>query len=132
MQAAGINYESIPWGGANFLPLLKNRGVVRLKDLPPAKAVVKKLVVSGRENKPSGAWLNILAGKPTELSSYLQPFINLERQYGIDASIDEAILRVSELYKEDKAYLTKDSEELKAQRKQLFLEIHNGLSLVHQ
>lgn len=98
LEAAGIKYEDIPWGGANSLPLLDKQCIRKLRNHEPFKTYIKNKIVSGRDNKLSGAWLNIMAGRPTELTYYHQPFIDLAKQYGLRSFVDEAILEVAGMH----------------------------------
>lgn len=121
LKAAGIKYADIPWGGANHLPLLDKLVIRGFRNHQPLSAFIKKLIVSGRENKPSGAWLSIKAEKPTEVVYYHQPFIELARQYGLRSIVDEAILEVVRMHKVGETDLTTKTPN---DRRQLLLDIY--------
>jgi ketopantoate reductase len=95
LQAAGIDYLRFDWGGANLLPLTSKPSVRKI-----FKPLIKHFIIKGRENKPSGAWLNIMAGKLTELIYYHQPFIDKAKEYGLRSFVDEAILEVAKMHRE--------------------------------
>jgi len=126
LAKAGIEYQKIKWGGADLLPLLTKPGTKTLaRKVERLKKKIIKKIVEGRDNKPSGAWLNIMAGRSTELRYYHQPFITLAQQYDAPRSfVDEAILAVYKLHATGEIDLTRLEP---AQRKQLFLDTYHTL-----
>lgn len=125
LKAAGIEYQAIHWGGANLLPFDTKPGAKKIRNFGPIKNQIIKKIIAGRDNKPSGAWLNIMAGKTTELTYYHQPFIELAIQYNAPRSfVDEAILAVYKLHTTGEIDLTKLTPQ---QRKRLLLETHQDL-----
>jgi ketopantoate reductase len=93
LKAAGIKLEHIPWGGASLLPVYDGLpGTVRKSRV--AQKLYGGKVTAGRGNKPSSVATNIAKGASTEAFFYLQPFIDLGKQFGLRSAVDEAILDI--------------------------------------
>ena len=133
LAKAGIEYQKIKWGGADLLPLLTVPGTKTLaRKVERLKKKIIKQIVEGRDNKPSGAWLNIMAGKDTELTYYHQPFIDMGKEHGLHSYVDEAILAVAATHIPDGS-INDLRERTLEQRKQLLLDTYRALvSKAHQ
>src|SRR3989344_2207124 len=95
MKAAGINTVDLPWINTKQLRVLA--GLAHLGTHVPSlvRNKIAKKFAKERDNKPPAAARRIEQGlPPSEAPSYHQPFVDVASEFGLDASVDETILKV--------------------------------------
>ncbi|OGY18710.1 MAG: hypothetical protein A2900_02330 [Candidatus Chisholmbacteria bacterium RIFCSPLOWO2_01_FULL_50_28] len=126
IRAGGIKLVNIPWAKT---PLLRLGASVLPSYVPGAlKQLIAETVAEGRDNLPSAAARKITEGRePSEALEYHLPFIQLAKETGLTATVDEAIVEVIQQHLRGEIHLQEMTSRQKTDL--LTLVLRNGGSL---